>query len=138
MNPAPTRAAAPPKARPDPGPLGVYACPYCHEEHARPSYLALHIGRVHPEQMDREEAAAAEAAHADEEAVLAHLRKHVKSGLAVVPVFLFFVLTLSLLAQIERNVGFAIMLFPAFIAFSVLVYGMMFSRLTLKENEQEG
>lgn len=134
----PTGTDAPVEPSPLSGPPGHHVCRHCGEVHARAFYRDLHIGQAHGPAMDAAEHIAFGRAAAFEADWFRRFRQHVRSGLAVVPVFLLFVLTWVLLSEIEGNAGFGIMLLPAFFAFSALVYGMTFSRLALREGDTKG
>jgi hypothetical protein len=110
-----------------------HVCRHCGVVEARASYLALHVGRLHAAAMSPEEADAFTAARAAEDGALVVVRRHVKAGLHVIPVFLFFVFVMILMWEYDRNPAHFIMITPGVLLFSGLVYGMVWSRQALKD-----
>jgi hypothetical protein len=112
-----------------------WICRHCNEVHAKGLERDLHIGRLHADVMDAEEAAAFTAGLEFEDAWFKRFRKHVYSAFATIPVIAIYVLSVALLIEMSGNPAYPIMMLPGVVMFSVLLYAMMFSRLSLKEQE---
>lgn len=112
-----------------------WLCPYCGEAHAQAAQRDLHVGRLHADRMGPEERAACDAARVLEEEWFKRFRKHVYAAFATMPVIGLYVLSVALVIEMSGNPAFPIMMLPGAVMFSVLLYGMTFSRLSFKEQE---
>ncbi|MFB6224083.1 MAG: C2H2-type zinc finger protein [Haloarcula sp.] len=72
----------------------AYDCSYCGRPFARESWLALHRGLAHPNELDEEEVEAFRAAHEDEEEALSTFRLQALGALVLIYFFLLMVYAL--------------------------------------------
>lgn len=111
------------------GTRGEHACRACGERFARPGYLTLHAGRRHPDALDADQQAAYRAVQQAEREWVAHMARHVKSGLLVVPLFLVWAATLVLLVEMDTSPGWILMTTPGYLLFGGLLYAMGYAYL---------
>ncbi len=108
--------------------MTAYACPRCDRRFAREAHLALHGGRDHAASLVPDERARFDAAVVEEEAWLAAFRRHVRAGLAVLPVAVVFLGIMLLVVISGINPFFGLLLLPGTTGFGALVYYLVYSK----------
>jgi hypothetical protein len=101
-------------------------CERCGEGVAEPRDLALHRGRVHGEELDEAEQASFELAVEDETAWLQAFRRHVRSALATLPIFLVYGVVVLSGYVYRASEAFMVLPLPGILGFVGLTYYMVY------------
>lgn len=105
---------------------GYVRCSRCGEGFREPRDLALHRGRVHGGDLAEGERASFEVALEEERAWLASFRRHVRSGLATLPVFLVYVIVALSGYAYQASATFILLPLPGILGFAALTYFMAY------------
>jgi hypothetical protein len=104
-----------------------WPCARCRQEFAREAYLDLHNLRVHGPELLEKERVLAQRTKDQEDEWFVELGRHVRAGVAVLPVALFYFV--FILAAFEFGVGYwAPLLAPGVLIFGALMYWMVLTR----------
>lgn len=103
--------------RPDP-----VHCGYCEEGFVHERDLALHRGRVHAELVSEEETRAFESAREAERRWLDRLRRHLRSGLAALPVLSIYAVVLVAGYVYRAEPTLLVLPLPGILGFAALTY----------------
>lgn len=103
-------------------PEAVATCRVCGQGFARQTYLDLHIGHEHGAALTDAERAAFERALAEEEAFLGRFQRHVRGGLAGLPVVLLYAFLLIIGIAYGVPPALPLLLLPGVLAFTALFY----------------
>lgn len=101
-------------------------CDRCGEGFREPRDLALHRGRVHADELDEAEEASFEVAREEEIAWLTSFRRHVRSGLATLPIFLVYGIVVLSGYVYRASEAFMLLPLPGILGFVALTYYMVY------------
>jgi len=101
-------------------------CSRCEEGFRQARDLALHRGRVHAQDLDESEQASFEVALDEEAAWLDGFRRHVRAGLATLPVFLVYAIVAVSGYIYRASEMFIVLPLPGILGFAALTYYMAY------------
>lgn len=131
MTPAPDGSSGSPAAT-------LSTCSRCDATFHEPDLLALHLGRVHQDEIDREERARFDEARARETAWLSRFRSHVAGALGAAAVLLFYVGIILSSYVLRANPAFVALPAPGIVIFAVVTYWLVYKhRRDVETREQD-